>query len=186
MKGAVLTFIMTMVCLGAFPASFTPPCDIVEAMELCDKADLRPVEGLWLFPEDEVTVMIYRDADNDSHYNIYVVESVDCSLSPKDKLGVLQISPDPNKFKLSLFTRVKKGILTLPCGASAVLSTNNESITVTKPTMKVSIYPGRLLTGFWGIVRLSMKSGANVPEGLIKVYPSYDGNGSSKRQPRYL
>lgn len=178
--------ILLAIFRGQEAYAFTPPADIIEAMQLCDNSDLRPIEGIWNFPEDDVSVLVFRDPVNDSHYGVWVVESSDCSLNPRDRLGTFHTSPDPYKFKLSLFTAVKKGKLTLPCSASAVLSQSNESITVTKPSIKVSIYPGRLLTGFWGIVRLYKKDATNVPEGMIKTYPSYDGNQSSKRTPRYL
>lgn len=175
-----------MLIAGANAFAFTPPSDILEAMDLCDKSDLRPVEGIWTFPEDDVSVMIFRDVDRQGQYGIWVVESADCSLSPRDRIGTLHDSPDPNKFNLSLYTRVQKGILNTPCNASAVLNQNNESITVTKPSIKISLYPGRLLSGFWRMVRLGINKAANIPEGIIKVYPSYDGNDSSKRSPRYL
>lgn len=181
----ILSAVIIFTCRsGAY--AFTPPADLLEAMELCDHSDLRPIEGIWTFPEDEVSVLIFRDQDIAAQYGIWVVESADCSLSPGDRLGTLHGSPDPSKFKLTLFTRIKKGILSMPCHASAVLSVANESITVTKPSIKVSLYPGRLLTGFWGVVRLSRKDAPNVPEGMIRQYPSYDGNSSSKRMPRYL
>lgn len=166
--------------------AFNPPADIIEARELCDRTDLRPIEGIWLFPEDDVTVLIIRDDEKLSQYDIFVVESADCALQNGKKLGEMKISPNSNKFKLSLFTSVKKGILSVPCSASAVLSDTHESITVTKPSLKFNFYPNRLLSGFWGLVRISVKNPDNVPEGLIKIYPSYDGNNSSKRTPRYL
>lgn len=177
-------FLLMSCCLLGF--CFTPPADLMEAMELCDRSDLRPIEGIWSFPEDDVSVLIFRDSDNDSRYGVWVVESADCSLNPRDRLGTLHSSPDPNKFKLTLYTVVKKGKFSTPCNASAVLSSSHESITVTKPSIKVSVYPGRLLTGFWGVVRLSVKNAANIPEGMIRAYPSYDGNYSSRRTPRYL
>ena len=183
-RRSLVLMLMSIAFLSGY--SFSPPADILEAMELCDKSDLRPIEGLWEFPEDDVKVMIFRNSDNAALYDIYVVESADCSLSPGNMLGTLHVSPDPNKFKLSLYTQVKKGVLSVPCTASAVLSINNESITVTKPSMKITFYPGRLLGGFWNVVRLTKKDATTVPDGLIRIYPSYDGNASSKRNPRYL
>lgn len=166
--------------------AFTPPADILEAKELCDKGDLQAVEGLWLYPEDEVTVLIYRETGQKGTYGIYVVESADCSLNPGDRIGSLQASPDPDKFKMKLYTAMKKGVPGVPCNASARLSRNHESITVTKPSLKLRFQPNRLLPYFWRIVNVSIKNPESVPEGMIKIYPSYDGNDSSRRETRYL
>lgn len=164
-----------------------PPADYIEAREICDRSDLRPIEGLWTYPEDDVTVMIYRNGEKKGIYDIYVVEAADCSLEPGMKLGELHDTADPDKYKISLFTVVKKGILSMPCEAIATYSESKESLTV-KKTGRVSlrINPTRLLPSFWRLASISVKSKDPAPEGMIKVYPSYDGNGSSRRTPRYL
>lgn len=178
---------LAAICFIVQPAySFTPPADLLEARELCDKADLRAVEGLWTYPEDDVTVLIYR-GDKKGLYEIYVVEAADCSLSPGMKLGELHSSADPDKFTMKLFTSIKKGLLTSPCEAVATFSDTKESLTVKKTSsLNLKFNPNRLLPYFWRIVSISVKSKEGAPEGMVKVYPSYDGNGSSRREPRYL
>ena len=168
--------------------ALTPPADILEARELCDQTDLHPVEGLWLCPEDDITLLIMRDNASEHRYSIVVVESADCSLSNGMEIGSLTISPDPNKFKLKLFTRIKKGILSSPCEAAATYSAANESMRIEKPSLKISFQPGRLLPYFWRTVRVKVNNPAEkVPEGMIKVYPTFDNNNNSiKRNPRYL
>ena len=165
--------------------AFTPPADYLEAVELCDKTDLRPIEGIWSYPEDDVTVMVYRSGEK-GRYDIYVVEAADCSLSPAMKIGELHESPEPEKFSLKLFTRSRKGVLSIPCSATARFSENKGALIVTKPSLKLKFNPTRLLPYFWRIVSVSVKPGESVPEGMIKVYPSFDGNNSSRREPRYL
>lgn len=161
------------------------PADIAEAREFCDQADLRPVEGLWSYPQDDVTVLIYR-SDAAGVYDITVVDAADCSLSPGMRLGELRESSDPAKYTLQLYTKVKKGLLSVPVKALAEYSDAKQSMTVKKSTMKIRFNPTRLLPYFWRMVTVTMNTREGAPEGMIKVYPSYDGNGSSKREPRYL
>lgn len=163
-----------------------PPADIAEARQFCDKADLRPVEGLWSYPQDDVTVLVFRSPDHKGVYDIYVVEAADCSLSAGMKLGQLLESADPDKFNMKLFTVIRNGVLSLPCEATAVFSENKESISLRKSSLKFRFNPTRLLPYTWRLVSVSLKSREPAPEGMIKVYPSYDGNGSSRRAPRYL
>lgn len=190
MKKRVIAVIAALLMVSASfnrAGAFNPPADLTEAMEMCDKADLRPVEGLWTYPEDDVTVMLYRDEARKGIYNIYVVEAADCSLAPCMKLGELHASADPDKYNLKLFTIVKNGLLSAPCEAIATFSENKESLTVVKKhSFKIRFNPMRLLPSFWRIVSVSVKSREGAPEGMIKIYPSYDGNNSTKRAPRYL
>lgn len=166
--------------------AITPPCDYLEAVEICDKTDLRPIEGLWSYPEDDVTVMVIRNSERKGVYDIFVVESADCSLKAGQTLGEIRESADPQKFTLKLFTTVKNGVLSMPCEAVATYSDAKESLTVKKQSASFRINPTRLLPSFWRIVSISLKSKETAPEGMIKIYPSYDGNNSTKRGPRYL
>lgn len=167
-------------------AQAKPPADILEAIEICDELDIRPIEGLWSYPEDDVMVMILRDEAMEGEYAVYVVESADCSLKAGQRLGSLKESPDAAKYGLSLFTTVKKGVLRTPCNATATLSASGDAIRVTKPSLKFSLRMYRLLPSFWRTVGVSVKDANSVPKGMIKVYPSYDGNNSSRRVCRYL
>lgn len=166
--------------------AFTPPADIPEATDLCDKTDLRPVEGLWTYPDDDVTVLVYRSEDRKGVYDIFVVEAADCSLSSGMQLGELHSTADPNQYTIQLYTNVRHGLLTAPCEAIATFSESKEALTVKRNSSGVRINPTRLLPSFWRIVSVSVNAGLPTPEGMIKIYPSYDGNNSSKRAPRYL
>ena len=167
--------------------SFTPPADYIEATAFCDKSDLRPVEGLWSYPEDDVSVLIIRDEHKKGVYNLYIVEAADCSLSPGMIIGELHDSADPDKFTLKLFTKVKKGILSAPAEAIATFSESKESLIVKKKSnFSLRLNPTRLLPSFWRVASLSVKSKESAPEGMLKIYPSYDGNQSTRRAPRYL
>lgn len=166
--------------------AFTPPADMLAVQELCDNADLRPIEGIWTYPED-VSVLIYRSEEKKGTYSIYISEAADCDLKPGMKLGELRESAEPDKYNLSQFTSIKRGILSVPATAVSTYSENKESLTVRKNgKFRLRINPTRLLPSFWRIANVTVKSGGHAPEGLIKIYPSYDGNGSTRRAPRYL
>lgn len=167
--------------------AFRPPADLVEARDFCDNADLRPIEGLWTYPQDDVTVIIFRNDSRKGIYDIYVVEAADCSLKPGMLLGELRESTDPDKFTLKLYTAVKNGIFSLPQEAIATHSETKESLSVRKKRkFSLRINPTRLLPSFWRIASVSIRQTDPAPEGMIKVYPSYDGNNSTRRGPRYL
>ena len=167
---------------------FTPPADILEAIELCDQTDLHPVEGLWLCPQDETVLLIIRHSTQPGLYAAYVVESSDCNLSPALEIGTLAISPDPNKFKIKFFTKRKNGVFSLPCEGAATYSPAHETMTIEKPSIKISFQPYRLLPYMWRAARVTVKNPAEkVPEGMLKIYPTYDNNPNSlRRNPRYL
>lgn len=183
-----LCILLFMSFMGATRSlAVTPPADLLEAMALCDNADLRLLEGLWSYPEDDVTVLIMRNDHKKGVYDVLVVESADCSLTPGMQLGELHESVDPEKFTLKLFTKVKNGILSAPSEAVATFSESKESLTVKKNGgLSFRINPSRLLPYFWRIASVSFKAKESAPEGMIKIYPSYDGNNSTRRGPRYL
>ena len=163
------------------------PMNLDEAMKFCDNADLRPIEGLWTYPEDDVTVLIFRNENNAGLYDLRIIEAADCSLHPGMILGQLHASPDPDKFTLSLYTSVRKGVLKAPTTTLATFSQNKEALMVKRSSpLRFRFNPMRLLPSFWRIVSISVKSKESAPEGMIKIYPSYDGNGSTRRGPRYL
>lgn len=183
----ILFVFLTLLASTTGIFAFTPPLDYPEAAEFCDKADLRPIEGIWSYPEDEVDVIIFRNEGKKGVYDIFVVQSSDCSLSPGVKLGEMHESSDANKYNMKLFTNIKKGVLSSPMTAVATRSANGDSFTFRKSSgFSLRLNPTRLLPWFWRIISVNIKSGEAAPEGMIKVYPSYDGNNSSRRAPRYL
>lgn len=162
------------------------PIDIVDAVVLCDSLPLKSIEGLWYYPEDRVTVLILG-CEKPGCYEIFVVESEDCSLIPGEKIGELTESADPLKYRLTLFSDLKEGRLCNPIECMAVYSEKNESLNIEKPKLNIRINPLGVLPQFWRTIRMSVENPAGkLSEGMIRVYPSYDGNGSSRRQPRWL
>lgn len=174
--------------------------DIDRAIEICSTLPLDPIEGVWIYPEDKVTVLIIKDNHNSvstlPHYSITVVESDDCRLVSGDKIGSLTATAESSKYEITLFTEKNKDLLQKSNSCVASLSKDADALILKgnkskKFNLKLNLNLSRLLPNFWRFVRLSSSSGNNTstgtpPVGMVKIYPSYDGNGSSRRQPRYL
>ena len=190
------------VCVGHFSSQANPPVlyDIDAAKAYCDSTALEDPEGIWIYPDDGVTVLIARrDAlslSSLSIYDIRVIESDDVRLRPGDLLGSLSASPERKKFDISLYTERGASGLLKPKAVSATLGDEGETLILKKDKPKFNLRftfnPSTLLPKLWRIVRINGSSSStsgsnNSPSvGMVKVYPSYDGNGSSRRRPRYL
>lgn len=183
---------------GAGPDAL-PCADMGMAREWCDTHRLDNLEGIWTIPSDNVTVLISRDRQTGTSsapsYLLTVVETDDVRLRPAERMGELAATPQANVYSLHLYTRRSKGVLGKPKACVATLSADGEGMTVrgdkTKFNLRFLLNPSTLLPGFWKLLRVNaglnpLQEGTAPPEGLIKVYPSYDGNGSSRRVPRYL
>lgn len=186
-------------CSNSAFASIPVAYDIDRAIEICDSVPLDNLEGVWIYPEDNVTVLILKNEKTSlsslPQYEIRVVESTDCNLNPGEYLGKIIPTPDRKKFTVELLTE-RKGIeLLKPKTCIATLSADGDALTFrhnsSKIRLRLNLNPSILLPKLWrGMIRIGTSSSAKdsdkAPEGMIKIYPSYDGNGSSRRQPRYL
>ncbi|MCH5236580.1 MAG: hypothetical protein J1E95_02135 [Muribaculaceae bacterium] len=174
--------------------------DMDEARDICDNLPLENIEGIWIYPDDKVTVLILNDGDGlSSHsipnYRISVVESSDTRLNPGETIGFLKASPESKTYSIELATERKNELLLKPKSCLATLSADGDSFIIKKQKSglkgRLNLNLNRLLPGFWKIVSLGvsgngMANRLEAPAGMIKIYPSYDGNGSSRRKPRYL
>lgn len=204
--------ISLIICAGSFHSYGTIPdkedptparsdiYDIEAAKEFCDATPLRAPEGIWIYPDDNVSVLILRresiSASALPSYDIQVVETSDVRLRPGDIIGKLTETPESNKFEMELFTEYKDKIFRKPKTCMARLTEDKEVLVLSKDKSKfnfrISFNPSTLLPKLWKILRFNGSYGNNSSNaaapavGMVKVYPSYDGNGSSKREPRYL
>ena len=185
--------------LSAVAKSPVVAYDIDMAEEICSQLPLENIEGIWLYPDDKVTVMILHD-DNDrrnsfSAYTISVVETSDARLHPGEQIGKLYATADEKVFNIELSTEKKNDILLKPKSVMATLSKEGDTFLIKRQKApfkgRMNFNFSRLLPGFWKIVSLGISpntAGNSIapPVGMVKIYPSYDSNGSSKRKVRYL
>ena len=174
------------------------PYDIDMAKDLCDTLPLETIEGIWQYPDDQVTVFIVADEAKPDYslpeYSIIVVETADARLHPGEVLGKLTATPQENAYKIELATERKNDLLLKPKTCMATLSKDGDAFIFKKQKTpfkaRLNFNFNRLLPGFWKIVSTGISqnntTSVSLPVGMVKIYPSYDGNGSSKRKVRYL
>lgn len=173
--------------------------DMQMAKEICDQQPLSTLEGIWTYPDDNIVVLILEKPQNGNSefpsYDISVVRTSDVKLHPGDIVGDLTATPQKDTFKLKLYTEKNNDILLKPKSCLAVLSKDEDALLIKKQKIpfkgRLNLNFNRLLPGFWKIVSTGISSSSNNGNvspavGMVKIYPSYDGNGSSKRKPRYL
>ena len=197
---AIVMGIIIAGCGGMMTASSPVAYDMEMAKEICDEMPLEGVEGVWVYPDDGVTVMILRESEGEARiafpaYAITVVETSDARLHPGEKIGTLRGTSKEKVYEIELSTERKNDILLKPKSCLATLSAQNEALLITKQKApfkgRINFNFSRLLPGFWKIVSVGVSQnsttpGATPPVGMVKVYPGYDGNGSTKREVRYL
>ena len=195
-----IVIMVIMICAGSFSpvAKASGPYDIDAAKALCDSLPLQDPEGIWIYPQDDVTVLILRKPSLSNsrleEYSITVIESSDVKLHPGDEIGTLSGTPERKKFEISLFTERKNALLLKPRTVMATLSDEGETMVLKKEKSKFNLRlvfnPYSLLPKTWRFIRMNAsanRGSETAPAiGMVKIYPSYDGNGSSRRQPRYL
>ncbi len=149
---------------------------------------LMDPEGIWEFPDYNVTTVIIRENDRCNTFGIWVVDSENCAVSPGSRLGTLSTSLQSGKYALKIFSSFKKGQLSAPREALATLSVKDEAIFIDKLKIDFTINPLAMIPSFARrMFRLKFNDPIRqIKKGLTKIYPSYDGNGSSRRQPVYL
>lgn len=174
--------------------------DMEMAKEICRELPLDNVEGIWMYPDDKVTVLILNDGKQQGRnlfpfYSISVVDTDDARLHPGDIIGTLCATAQDKIYRIELNTEKKNDVLLKPKSCLANLSNDYDTFIIKKQKSpfkgRLNLNFNRLLPGFWKIVStgISFSSGSNTvhpPVGMVKVYPSYDGNGSSRRKVRYL
>lgn len=193
LSGRLLSVWLAMALLhmagsAAFSAAARGP-SYEEAVAYCDTGAVSSVEGIWLFPEDGVRVLVRSAGPDATSYVIWLIDPGDSDGSVGDRLGSVVMTGKTDTYILRLPTSRSNG---LPAGHQEIegtLSADGEGMQfrAEKRHTRISLSPTSILTGFWRILRVSI----DLPEGrrrtgMIRIYPTYDGNGSMRRLPRYL
>lgn len=190
------SFSLLIILFSAFAAfsqqtenstSFPQIFDIIDARNYCDRNALDHIEGIWIYPEDDVTVLIKKDRIDSEKYNIIAVDAKSNHFRLGETIGHLSSTTDPKKYKMKLFTTRKRSILTNPRQCALTLSNDDYAMRVQASSVKITFHPLYLLSRFWRVVYASYKNpAADLPIGMKKIYPSYDDNGSSRFNPTHL
>lgn len=167
-----------------------PPLDLKAAKEAVDAATeagcTDATVGIWYFPEDGVDVVILPKDGDCRSFAMTVADSDVPALRPGQELAILESTAEPRVYRMTFpasdVRRILKGTR-----CTARVSADGEGIAVKSTGINLRFNPLGMLTGFTRLLRLSVDVPLeSAPEGLLKMYPAYDGAGGSKRRPTIL
>lgn len=174
---SILLLIFAATLTGGRTSAATPVSDMKCALDFCQQATLQAIEGIWQFTEDKTTVLIRAIDTDPSRFEIVVVESADCRLTPNDVIGYLSATPVPTKFEMNLYRGKKGNILTDLAGCAAELSKDGNALLISEPRVKLSLRYMSFLPKFWRMLRVTLDNpAANLPRGLVRLYPTQNSD----------
>lgn len=160
--------------------------DMGAAREWCDNAMLQLIEGIWMFPDDETSVLIRKSAGQANMFDLVVIETPDTRLTPGEIIGNIKSTPLSTKFELNLFKNKTKGLLSDSEKCMAELNENEDALIISMPKKKFRFTPRMILPSFWNLIRLSFRIDDSnpvekLPYGMVRIYPQF-----TPRQIDYL
>lgn len=165
--------------------------DIDEASMRChfDSLDVQPLEGLWYYPDEDMTIAIERwNGASGVDYRLLLVASDDLELLPGTVIGYMASSAVDSKLHLWLYTERDHVTLHKPLECVATASADFTTLTFDPPRWKVKVrvnFARFLPTLFRGISVVPEKQEERLPQGFKKIYPE-GGNGHKVNRKRYL
>jgi len=154
-----------------------------------DETDLQPMEGIWYYPNEEMTLGIerYKGVHNIG-YRIILLDSPDINLIPGTVIGYIATTAVDNKYQLWLYSQRDRVTLLKPLECVATLNARATSLTFDPPHWKVKVrvnFARFLPSLFNGVSIIPDKVEERVPIGFRKIYPQ-GGDGNPFNRIRYL
>lgn len=154
-----------------------------------DETDMQPLEGIWYYPNEEMTLGIERyRGEHNIGYRIILLESQDINVMPGTVIGYIARTALDNKYQLWLYSQRDKVTLIKPLECVATLNAAATTLTFDPPhwKVKVRVNIARFLpTLFNGVSIIPERVGESTPIGFRKVYP--EGSDKSPfNRVRYL
>ena len=184
---------MILLWFTVFTTGFsrTLPTSRQEAESILMESAVDPAEGIWRDPASETLFYVAADPLKRGHYTVSILETYDCRLVPGLQVGTLASTADSRKFRLSLCSKVKKGVPGDPRDCAATLNNEADVLLIDSPKLKLAVNPSVILPRLWNTLRIPLRvrvdnPADDLPQGWVKVCPSYDGNGSRRGFPRAL
>ena len=154
-----------------------------------DETDMQPLEGIWYYPNEEMTVGIERyKGSHNIGYRIILLESPDINLVPGTVIGYIASSAVDSKYQLWLYSQRDHVTLIKPLECVATLNAAATTLTFDPPhwKVKVRVNVARFLpTLFNGVSIIPERVGERLPVGFRKIYPE-GGDGNPFNRIRYL
>ncbi len=182
----LITLFLTV--MAGYGAVLPSDLDRAKAEDYLSGLPLTGPEGLWGFDPDEVTLMILRDDNLPGVYAIYVVDAVDCRLTPGMKIGELEASISGKDYRISIRDHRNKLLPKLPLEGLAKLDPKSGTMTIEGKSGKFSVTPSLILPNLLSLLRLRVRVNVNdpaskIPTGLQRLCPLSADHPNS---PRYL
>ena len=154
-----------------------------------DETDMQPMEGIWYYPNEEMTLGIerYKGAHNIG-YRIILLDSPDINLIPGTVIGYIASSAVENKYQLWLYSQRDRVTLLKPLECVATLNSKATTLTFDPPHWKVKVrvnFARFLPSLFNGVSIIPERAEERLPIGFRKIYPT-GGDGNPFNRIRYL
>ena len=154
-----------------------------------DETDVQPLEGIWYYPNEEMTLGIerYKGLHNIG-YRIILLESPDINLVPGTVIGYIASSAVDNKYQLWLYSQRDRVTLVKPLECVATLNSKATTFIFDPPHWKVKVrvnFARFLPSLFSGMSIVPEKVEESLPVGFRKIYPE-GGDGNPFNRIRYL
>ncbi len=156
----------------------------------CDDLDLQPIEGIWYYPEEKMTVVVERYSntfgEESEDYRVILISASDMSLLPGTVIGYCSRTADGNKYKMWIYSEQRGSVIENPQMCIAELNNGSDELLIERSeiNMRVRINFSRFLPKLLkGISAVPSKKDVKVPEGFRKIYPESERR---KNVVRYL
>ena len=154
-----------------------------------DETDMQPLEGIWYYPNEEMTLGIERyKGQHNIGYRIILLDSPDINVMPGTVIGYIAASAVDSKYQLWLYSQRDRVTLIKPLECVATLNATATTLTFDPPhwKVKVRVNIARFLPSlFQGVSIVPERVGESLPVGFRKIYPE-GGEGTPFNRVRYL
>ena len=198
MKQAFIITLLFIIATGASAKNDLPEQSMIlpdyneqTAQERLLETDMQPIEGIWYYPNEDMTITIERWEPEPTHkigYRLILVASEDLELIPGTVIGYIEASAVDNKYQMWLYTERNKVTLCGPMVCVATLNKDANTLTFDPPHWKVDVrvnFARFLPSIFRGVSVTPRIEKEKLPIGFKKIFPA-DGNGNKFNKVRYL
>ena len=193
---ALISLLLAMLPLWALASNGVPAKSViidgldVDSMRMrLDETDMQPLEGIWYYPNEEMTLGIERyRGEHNIGYRIILLDSPDINVIPGTVIGYIAASAVDSKYQLWLYSQRDRVTLIKPLECVATLNREATTLTFDPPhwKVKVRVNIARFLPSLFSAVSIVPEvTGERLPVGFRKIYPE-GGDGTPFNRIRYL
>lgn len=166
-----------------------PGIDEESFFQRLQATDMQPLEGVWYYPNEEMTIGIERwKGQHNIEYRLILLASNDLELLPGTVMGYMAESAVPSKLQLWLYSQRRGLSLRDPLECVATVNATHDVITFDPPKWKVKVrvnFSRFLPSIFRGITVQPEHKQETLPIGFKKLLPAEPGQNRNNKV-RYL